>query len=118
MDAKVKTLIDKYEHVTTLHPTLEQFTKMPEYWTLFTKVFTHHVRLIKSRPHELERGYITVYDSALITLTADGHEMANRGAIALFVEQILGVKKADSVEDLEIMLKGNVAMRTALLESM
>lgn len=115
--AKVDSLIDKYKRVTTMHPSLEQFGKNPEYFALFTKVFNHHVRLIKSRPQELERGYVTVYESALMDLTAGGRDMSNKGAIALFVEQILGVKKAGSAEDLEVMLKGNVAMRSALLES-
>lgn len=117
-EEEVEHVVEKYANVTSMHPSLEAFGKRPEYFRLFTKVFNHHVCLVKARPQELELGYITVYDKALMRLTDRGQDMFNKGAVSLFLEEILGVSKKDRVEDLEIVLKGNVALRSALLEGM
>ncbi|KAL1957407.1 hypothetical protein VTO42DRAFT_6087 [Malbranchea cinnamomea] len=118
MATEIDCLVEMYATISTLHPSLNAFSKKPEYFGLLVQVFKHHVRLIRSRPQELERGYVTVYDKALMKLTAGGHDLSHTGAIALFLEEILGVSTKDSVEDLEIFLKGNVALRSALLEGM
>lgn len=117
-EEEVEYVVEKYSKVKTMPPTLEAFSKKPEYFRLFTKVFNHHVRLVKARPQELEHGHVTVYDKALMKLTDRGNDMFNKGAIALFLEEILGVSKNDCVDDLEVILKGNVALRFALLEGM
>ena len=117
-EEEVEYVVEKYSKVKTMHPALEAFNKKPEYFRLFTKVFSHHLRLINARPQELEHGHITVYDKALMKLTDRGNDMLNKGAIALFLEETLGVSKDGHVDDLEIILKGNIAVRCALLEGM
>jgi hypothetical protein len=120
--AKVDDLVEKYRRITTTPAALAHFNRKPEYAELFSKVFQHYVRMLKSRPaQDVEKGYLTVYDRALMRLTGGGRDLNIKGGIALFIKEILGVEmgeEGDGVEAQELVIKANVAVQTVLMDGL
>lgn len=113
LDKEVYILVHKYQAIKTPR-TVIHLSKTPGYRELFNHVFEYHIGLIKTRSQSFEDCQITVYDKALLILTDNGSSLSHFGAIELFKDEILGIRKDDDMGRLDALFSKNIALRAIL----
>lgn len=111
-------LISRYSAIDSMRPDVSELAKSPSYFTLFKDVLENHISLIKTRPQAFEHGKVTVYDRALLILSGNGKNPLNLGAMELFLDEFLGVKKDAEIENLDAIIEKNIALRAMLWHGM
>ncbi|KAM5476991.1 hypothetical protein MauCBS54593_000262 [Microsporum audouinii] len=113
LDKRVDALVCQYQGIKT-PSTIIHLSKTPGYRELFNHVFEHHICLIRSRSQDLEDARITVYDKALLILTNNGSSLSHFGAIELFKDEVLGIRKESDMGKLDALFSKNIALRAIL----
>ncbi|EER24528.1 hypothetical protein CPC735_058980 [Coccidioides posadasii C735 delta SOWgp] len=114
LQKELSSIVCKYTVVDSMRPDVAELVKSPDNLGLFRDVFGNYISMIKMRSQAFEDGKVTLYDKALLILTANGNNLHNLGAIELFLDEILGVKKDGRARDVEAILEKNIAVRSML----
>ncbi|KAI1950456.1 hypothetical protein LOZ57_002015 [Ophidiomyces ophidiicola] len=118
LNKNLASIIREYAAVNAMRPDVAELAKLPEYLALLMGVFENHIALVTTRSQAFEDGQITLYDRALLILTSNGKNMHNLGAIELFLDEILGVKKNSNAEDVAQIIQKNIALRSIVSQVM
>ncbi|KAK2877223.1 hypothetical protein FQN49_001322 [Arthroderma sp. PD_2] len=113
LEKEVDALVHQYQSIKT-PTTVLHLSKTPGYPELFNYVFKHHIYLIRSRSQAFEDAHITVYDKALLILTNNGNRLSHFGAIELFKDEVLGIRREDDIGKLDALFSKNIALRAIL----
>lgn len=113
-EEQVIELVEKYREVNSLSPILHGPLKKPDQISLFFQVLERHLSLIKSRSQAFEDGHVTVYDKALLSLTQNGSDLHNMGALELYLDEVVGIGRGDSVEQMGKVLERHIQVNVFL----
>ncbi|KAL8730331.1 MAG: hypothetical protein Q9181_004690 [Wetmoreana brouardii] len=105
-------LVKVYGPVKTLHPAVKALHKSPAEYRMLQDTMDNHYKLLLGRSQDLADYEITVYDAAFMTLIQDAK--THMGAVAIFVEELLGMKPLSQPQKPEA-LKCAVRVRTLFL---
>jgi hypothetical protein len=114
LEEQVAELVEKYKEINSLSPILREPLKKPEQISLFFQVLERHVSLIKSRSQAFEDGHVTVYDKALLSLTRNGSDLHNMGALELYLDEVVGIARGSSAEQMGKVLENHVKVNLFL----
>lgn len=114
LNREVAALISRYAAVDTMRPDVSELAKSPKYLALFRDVLENHISMIKTRSQTISDGKITVYDKALLVLTTNGKNPLNLGAMELFLDEFLGVRRVAEITGFEKVLQKNIGLRSML----
>ncbi|KAL8706291.1 MAG: hypothetical protein Q9201_000667 [Fulgogasparrea decipioides] len=105
-------LLKVYGPVKTLHPAVKALHNSPAEYRMLQDTMDNHYKLLLGRSQNLADHEITVYDAAFMTLIQDAK--THMGAVAIFVEELLGLKPLSQPLKPEA-LKCTVRVRTLFL---
>lgn len=114
---QVAELVEKYGRhgsVSLLHEPLKKLEQMSQ----FLEVFERHLLIVKSRSQAFEDGHITIYDKALLSLTQNGSDLRNVGALELYLDEVVGIGRGGSVEKMGKVLKKHIQVHALLGQGM
>ena len=117
-EGQVIELVEKYREVDSLSPVLHEPLNKPDQIALFFQVLEHHLSLIKSRSQAFEDGHVTVYDKALLSLTQNGSDMHNMGALELYLDEVIGIRHGDNIEKMQLVLDRHIQLKVLLGQGM
>lgn len=87
---QVDELVHAYGKTKDPSAPLRDVLRKPEQTSLLIYALGRQISLIKSRSLAFDDGQVTVYDRALLELSQDGRDLADNGALELFVTEYLG----------------------------
>ncbi|KAL8690532.1 MAG: hypothetical protein Q9218_004047 [Villophora microphyllina] len=111
-DQRHAELVNEYMFIKTVHPTVTALQRSPVEYRMLEDAMSHQYKLLLRRSQNLADYEITVFEAAFISLMQEGK--AHRGALSLFVEELLGLKMIAQHEKVEV-LKAAVKVRTLFL---
>lgn len=98
--------------MTTIHPAITKLRMSPASDLSFQQVMSNDYKLLLTRSSDLEDHEVNIYEAAFLTLMKNAE--THPGALALYVEEILGLKVAPERQKFEV-LKDAVHVRTLFL---
>lgn len=113
---EVASLVRDYESLTSASPALSIIFRDPPKEDLFLEVFTHHLKHLKTRSHQLKDGRMTIYDKALLELTNNGTQTRSLGAFELYLDEVLGISQHGDIREVETILDKEIALHALLLK--
>lgn len=87
---QVDKLVHAYGKTKDPSASLRDVLRKPDQASLLINALGRQISLIKSRSLAFDDGQVTVYDRALLELSQDGRDLADNGALELFVTEYLG----------------------------
>jgi hypothetical protein len=115
---EVGILVSKYSKVGTPHPVLCELLKQPEVCPLLWDVIEHQLSLIRSRSQALEDNQVTIYDKVLLSLSSNGGDMSNLGALNFYLDKFVGVTRDGTCQDTRTVLDKHAALKSSLMKRM
>ncbi|KAL8800664.1 MAG: hypothetical protein Q9182_005034 [Xanthomendoza sp. 2 TL-2023] len=109
---RLDRLIDEYGSMTTIHPAITQFRMSPGNDGLLQQALSNDYKLLLGRSPDLEDHEINVFEAAFLTLMK--RSVTHPGALAIYVEEILGLKVCSETQKFEV-LKNAIHVRTLFL---
>lgn len=111
---QVAELVEKYGRHNSLSPILHEPLRKPEQISQFLEVFERHLLIVKSRSQAFEDGHITIYDKALLSLTQNGSDLHNVGALGLYLDEVVGIGRGESLEQMGEVLNKHIKVHALL----
>lgn len=87
---QVDELVHVYSKTKDPSAPLRDLLRKPDQASPLIYALKRQISLIKSRSLAFDDGQVTVYDRALLELSQDGRDLADNGALELFVTEYLG----------------------------
>lgn len=109
---RLDRIIDEYSSMTTIPPMIAVLRASPADDGVFQQVVSNDYRRLQERSANLEDHEINVFEAAFLTLMRDAATQA--GALAIYVEEILGTKMVPENEKLQA-LKNAIQVRSLFL---
>ncbi|KAL8749799.1 MAG: hypothetical protein Q9199_007468 [Rusavskia elegans] len=109
---RLDQIIDEYSSMTTIPPMIAVLRASPADDGVFQQVLSNDYQRLQERSPNLEDHEINVFEAAFLTLMRDA--ATQPGALAIYVEEILGTKMVPENEKLQA-LKNAIQVRTLFL---
>ncbi|KAI4255550.1 MAG: hypothetical protein L6R42_006677 [Xanthoria sp. 1 TBL-2021] len=109
---RLDRIIDEYSSMTTIPPMIAVLRASPADDRVFQQVVSNDYGRLQERSPNLEDHEINVFEAAFLTLMRDA--ATHPGALAIYVEEILGTKMVPENEKLQA-LKNAIQVRTLFL---
>ena len=112
-EAKVDQLIERYTVYYNVHPLLVNLIDDHDLWTLINSAIGHECCVLEQRSKNLADHELTIFQKAFLELSRSDNK---NPAVALWVEEILGINAALSYHTAAIV-KAAAVSRAAILAS-
>ncbi|KAI4267158.1 MAG: hypothetical protein L6R38_008379 [Xanthoria sp. 2 TBL-2021] len=109
---RLDRIIDEYSSMTTIPAVIAVLRASPADDRVFQQVMSNDYRRLRERSPNLEDHEINVFEAAFLTLMRDA--ATHPGALAIYVEEILGTKMVPDNEKVHA-LKNTIQVRTLFL---
>ncbi|KAL8774492.1 MAG: hypothetical protein Q9209_000865 [Squamulea sp. 1 TL-2023] len=111
---RLDRIIDEYGSTTTIPPMITILRSSPADDRVLQQVMSHDYQLLQARSPDLEDHEINVFEAAFLTLMKNA--TTHPGALAIYVEEILGMKAIPDNQKLH-ELRNTIHVRTLFLNS-
>ncbi|KAL8687781.1 MAG: hypothetical protein Q9224_005052 [Gallowayella concinna] len=110
---RLDRLIDEYGSITTIHPAITELRSSLGNDRILQQALSNDYKILLGRSPDLEDHEINVFEAAFLTLMKRNE--THPGALAIYVEEILGLKVGSEKQTFEV-LSNAVHVRTLFLK--